>query len=398
MVPDGWIKTTVGSLCASIVPGRNKPKSFAGEIAWVTTPEISGRYIPSNLQKNFITESAAAECGAKFVPQGAVVMAAVGELGLTAITTEKVILNQQLHAFVCSKDVHNEFLAYYLSSQKPYMLSIAGKTTIPYLNKANCESVPVLLPVLKEQKKIAKILQTWDRAIATTEKLIEASKQQKKALMQQLLTGKKRFPGFEGEWEEVSLSSLCRRVTDKNHGESDNVVTISAQQGLIKQEEYFKKSVASEVLDNYFILRHGQFAYNKSYSNGYPMGAIKRLNRYECAVVTTLYICFEVGNEYQTSPEFLEHYFEAGLLNRGLKRVAAEGGRAHGLLNVKPLDFMSLELAIPCVDEQKTIATVISAAGKSIDFFEAKLIQLKQEKKSLMQQLLTGKRRVKPDE
>ena len=398
MVPDGWIKTTVGSLCASIVPGRNKPKSFAGEIAWVTTPEISGRYIPSNLQKNFITESAAAECGAKFVPQGAVVMAAVGELGLTAITTEKVILNQQLHAFVCSKNVHNEFLAYYLSSQKPYMLSIAGKTTIPYLNKANCESVPVLLPVLKEQKKIAKILQTWDRAIATTEKLIEASKQQKKALMQQLLTGKKRFPGFEGEWEEVSLSSLCRRVTDKNHGESDNVVTISAQQGLIKQEEYFKKSVASEVLDNYFILRHGQFAYNKSYSNGYPMGAIKRLNRYECAVVTTLYICFEVGNEYQTSPEFLEHYFEAGLLNRGLKRVAAEGGRAHGLLNVKPLDFMSLELAIPCVDEQKTIATVISAAGKSIDFFEAKLIQLKQEKKSLMQQLLTGKRRVKPDE
>ena len=398
MVPDGWIKTTVGSLCASIVPGRNKPKSFAGEIAWVTTPEISGRYIPSNLQKNFITESAAAECGAKFVPQGAVVMAAVGELGLTAITTEKVILNQQLHAFVCSKDVHNEFLAYYLSSQKPYMLSIAGKTTIPYLNKANCESVPVLLPVLKEQKKIAKILQTWDRAIATTEKLIEASKQQKKALMQQLLTGKKRFPGFEGEWEEVSLSSLCRRVTDKNHGESDNVVTISAQQGLIKQEEYFKKSVASEVLDNYFILRHGQFAYNKSYSNGYPMGAIKRLNRYECAVVTTLYICFEVSNEYQTSPEFLEHYFEAGLLNRGLKRVAAEGGRAHGLLNVKPLDFMSLELAIPCVDEQKTIATVISAAGKSIDFFEAKLIQLKQEKKSLMQQLLTGKRRVKPDE
>lgn len=118
--------------------------------------------------------------------------------------------------------------------------------------------------------------------------------------MQQLLTGKKRLvdpetgKAFEGEWEEVKLSKVFARVTEKNKGQSTNVVTISAQHGLIRQEEFFKKSIASETLDNYFILRKGQFAYNKSYSNGYPMGAIKRLNRYDDAVVTSLYICFEI--------------------------------------------------------------------------------------------------------
>ena len=134
MVPEGWKKVPVGAMCQSIVPGRNKPRSFNGDIPWVTTPEISGRYIPSCLQKNYVSESALAECGGKIVPSGAVIMAAVGELGLVAIATEEVVLNQQLHAFVCSDSVQNEYLAYALSSQKHYMESVASKTTIPYLN------------------------------------------------------------------------------------------------------------------------------------------------------------------------------------------------------------------------------------------------------------------------
>ncbi|WP_182016266.1 restriction endonuclease subunit S [Vibrio alginolyticus] len=272
------------------------------------------------------------------------------------------------------------------------------------LNKATLEKLPMLVPPLSEQRKIAKILSTWDKAIATTEKLIETSKQQKKALMQQLLTGKKRLvnpetgKAFEGKWEVVKLSHFFDRVTEKNKGQSTNVVTISAQHGLIRQEEFFKKSVASETLDNYFILRKGQFAYNKSYSNGYPMGAIKRLNRYEDAVVTSLYICFELKNEKLASSCFMEQYFESGLLNRGLTKVAAEGGRAHGLLNVKPSDFMALSIMVPKFDEQQKIASVLTAADKEIEVLEAKLAHFKQEKKALMQQLLTGKRRVKIEE
>ena len=213
MVPNGWEKHPVGKICSSIVPGRNKPKQFGGDIAWVTTPEITGKFIPSSVQKNYISEETIKECGGKVVPKGAVVMAAVGDLGLIAITKEEVVLNQQLHAFVCSSKINNEFLAYWLATQTPYMESVASKTTILYLNKTNCESIPVLVPPLPEQQKIAKILSTWDKAISTTECLIENSIQQKKALMQQLLTGKKRLLDesgnrFEGEWKKVKLGEL----------------------------------------------------------------------------------------------------------------------------------------------------------------------------------------------
>ncbi|HDC4648210.1 TPA: restriction endonuclease subunit S [Enterobacter kobei] len=403
MVPKGWQKYAVGELCTSIVPGRNKPKVFDGDIPWVTTPEINGRYIPSKLQVNYVSTTALSDAGGKIVPKGAVVMAAVGELGLIAITSEPVVLNQQLHAFVCSKLVNNEFLAYWLTTQKPYMESIASKTTIPYMNKTNCESIPVLLPPLAEQFKIAQILSTWDKAISVTEKLLANSQRQKKALMQQLLTGKKRLldengTRFSETWKLYALSKLFQRVTTKNNGKSNNVVTISGQHGLIKQEDFFKKTVASDTLDGYFLLKKGQFAYNKSYSNGYPMGAIKRLNRYPEGVVTTLYICFELTTPKKSCGDYWEHYFESGLLNNSLSQIAHEGGRAHGLLNVKPSDFFSLKVAVPGFGEQQKIASVLSSADTEISTLEKKLACLRDEKKALMQQLLTGKRRVKVDE
>ncbi len=215
--------------------------------------------------------------------------------------------------------------------------------------------------------------------------------------MQQLLSGKQRLHGFSKEWRSVKLNQLFSRVTTKNTEANTNVVTISAQHGLIRQDDFFKKTVASEILDNYFLLHKGQFAYNKSYSNGYPMGAIKRLKLYEKGVVTTLYICFEVSDADKCCAKFFEHYFESGLLNKGLSKVANEGGRAHGLLNVKPSDFFSLTVFVPCVEEQQKIASVLDAADREVKTLQQQLASLKQEKRALMQQLLTGKRRVKVD-
>lgn len=265
------------------------------------------------------------------------------------------------------------------------------------------KSIQVPVPPLSEQKKIAQILSIWDKAITTTEQLLANSQQQKKALMQQLVTGRKRLLDnnglrFSGEWKTSKLSKLFERVTTKNNGQSTNVVTISGQRGLIRQEDFFKKTVASETLDGYFLLKQGQFAYNKSYSNGYPMGAIKRLNRYSDGVVTTLYICFELSDETKADSDYWEHYFESGLLNQGLSQVAHEGGRAHGLLNVKPSDFFSLKVPVPLFEEQQKIAAVLSTADQEITALQQKLAALKQEKKALMQQLLTGKRRVRIDE
>lgn len=300
------------------------------------------------------------------------------------------------------KKVDPIYLSLILATEKckSDILRLSIGSTVSRINIADIKKLRVAAPPLTEQKKIAKILSTWDKAITTTEQLLANSQQQKKALMQQLLTGKRRLLDkngvrFSGEWKKPKLSKLFERVTTKNNGQSTNVVTISGQRGLIRQDEFFKKTVASETLDGYFLIKRGQFAYNKSYSNGYPMGAIKRLNRYEDGVVTTLYICFELTDSKKTDSDYWEHYFESGLLNKGLSQIAHEGGRAHGLLNVKPSDFLSLVVSVPCLEEQQKIAAALSASAKEVATLQKKIDTLKKEKKSLMQNLLTGKVRVR---
>ncbi|MCE7732832.1 restriction endonuclease subunit S [Vibrio campbellii] len=404
MVPNGWEIQKLEQI-ATVERGkfsarpRNDPKYFGGNIPFVQTGDIAAA--KTYLQNYTQTLNEDGLKVSRLFPKNTILITIAANIGDTAITSFDVACPDSLVAIRTHKDTDCFWLKLYLETCKDELDGKATQNAQKNINLQVLKPLEVLTPPYSEQRKIAQILSTWDRGIATSEKLIDARKQQKKALMQQLLTGKKRLVDpetgkkFEGDWEEVKLSHFFDRVTEKNKGQSTNVVTISAQHGLIRQEEFFKKSVASETLDNYFILRKGQFAYNKSYSNGYPMGAIKRLNRYEDAVVTSLYICFELKNEQLASSCFMEQYFESGLLNRGLTKVAAEGGRAHGLLNLKPSDFMALAITAPQLYEQQKIASVLTAADKEIELLEAKLVHFKQEKKALMQQLLTGKRRVK---
>lgn len=248
---------------------------------------------------------------------------------------------------------------------------------------------------LPEQHRIVSVLSLWDTAIAKQTALIEKLTLRKKGLMQQLLTGKKRLKGFGGEWKNIKLGNIAERITRKNEEDNRNVVTISAQRGFVVQTDFFNKSVASETLDNYFLVHKNEFCYNKSYSNGYPMGAIKRLKSFDKAVVTTLYICFRLKEKLRTNIDFFEQYCESGLLNKELVKVANEGGRAHGLLNVTPADFFNMHMRIPSIEEQTAIASVLVNADKEIEIQKQKLASMQAQKRELMQVLLTGKRRIK---
>jgi restriction endonuclease S subunit len=267
----------------------------------------------------------------------------------------------------------------------------------PGLNIADIEIFEFPYPPLGEQRRIAEFLSTWDRAIETVEALIANARIQKKALMQSLLTGSKRLPGFSGDWQWVTFSDVFERVREKNAVGNTNVLTISAQHGLISQVEYFNKSVASEDVRGYTLLRRGDFAYNKSYSDGYPMGAFKPLERYESGIVSSLYICFRLASG-DHDHAFFRHYFEAGLFNQEVSAIAQEGARNHGLLNVSVVDFFDTSLNAPSREEQAAIAHVINEAESTERALEAQLAALRHEKSALMQQLLTGKRRVKVTE
>lgn len=192
------------------------------------------------------------------------------------------------------------------------------------------------------------------------------------------------------EWEECHFKKMFARLKRKNTENNTNVLTISAQYGLINQEEFFNKSVASENKSNYFLLHKGDFAYNKSYSNGYPFGAIKSLKKYDKGVVSPLYICFSptVGN---SCPDFYLHYFENGLMNREIQAIAQEGARNHGLLNIGIDDFFNSYLIIPPLPEQQKIAEILSTQDKLIELYERKIEQLKTLKKGYLQKMFPKK-------
>ena len=188
------------------------------------------------------------------------------------------------------------------------------------------------------------------------------------------------------EWEVMPLKSRFDRLTRKNSENNTNVMTISAQYGLINQEEFFKKEIASEDKSNYYLLHNGEFAYNKSYSSGYPFGAIKRLSLYDKGIVSPLYICFSANN-HNPCPEFYQHYFEGGKLNSEIQAIAQEGARNHGLLNISVEDFFYTKIIVPPLEEQKKIADILSAQGRIIELCERKTEQLKRMKKYYIQKM-----------
>ncbi len=296
-----------------------------------------------------------------------------------------------------NNNINSLWLSYLLNSDigGKQRYKFAQGFSIVHIYPDNLKQIQIPVPPLSEQHRIVSVLSLWDTAIAKQTTLIEKLTLRKRGLMQQLLTGKKRLKGFSGEWKRIKLGDIAERITRKNEEDNQNVVTISAQRGFVVQTDFFNKSVASETLDNYFLVHKDEFCYNKSYSNGHPMGAIKRLKTFDKAVVTTLYICFALKNETTTSIDFFEQYCESGILNKELVKVANEGGRAHGLLNVTPFDFFNMHMSIPSINEQNAIASVLVNADKEIEIQKQKLAAMQAQKKGLMQVLLSGKRRVK---
>ena len=195
-----------------------------------------------------------------------------------------------------------------------------------------------------------------------------------------------RFDGFTEPWEERKLGEVVERVTRKNTKlESTLPLTISAQYGLIDQNEFFNKQVASKDVSNYFLVKKGEFAYNKSYSNGYPWGAIKRLDMYDVGVLSTLYIVFK---PMEVESEFLVQYYETTNWHTQVSACAAEGARNHGLLNISPSDFFSTKLTMPKEkDEQIAIGKFFRNIDNQITTQQQKLTQLKQLKSAYLQKM-----------
>ena len=198
-----------------------------------------------------------------------------------------------------------------------------------------------------------------------------------------------RFNGYTEDWEQRKLGDLVDRVTRKNQDlVSELPLTISAQYGLIDQNEFFDKRVASKDVSGYYLIENGEFAYNKSTSTDAPWGAIKRLDRYENGVLSTLYIIFGIKENNPVDSDFLVSYYSTNLWHKGIHEIAAEGARNHGLLNIAPADFFATRLMIPQdIEEQKKIGKYFIELEALITLHQRKCEQTKTLKKYMLQKM-----------
>ena len=185
-----------------------------------------------------------------------------------------------------------------------------------------------------------------------------------------------RFKGFSDAWEQRKLGELVDRVVRKNtNNESTLPLTISAQYGLVDQITYFNNRVASRDVSNYYLVLNGEFAYNKSTSDGYPFGAVKRLDLYEKGVLSTLYIVFAPKKEQQIDSDYLTVFFDTDRWHKGVAERAAEGARNHGLLNISAEDFFDIDLSVPKdIVEQKQIGAFIRQLDNLITLHQRECI------------------------
>ena len=206
---------------------------------------------------------------------------------------------------------------------------------------------------------------------------------------------KLRFPGFDEPWRVERLSDFADRVTRKNSkNETDLPLTISSKDGLVDQVSYFNKTVASKDMSGYYLLKNGEFAYNKSYSVGYDFGSIKRLDRYPMGALSTLYICFVLKRH---ESDFIKAYFDSLKWYREIYMISAEGARNHGLLNVPTEEFFDTKHYLPeNTDEQRKIANFLIAIDKKIAAQQSLVDNLKKYKRGVMQRIFRNMSMLSP--
>lgn len=259
------------------------------------------------------------------------------------------------------------FMSYQLNGRRKYDIAkVAQGVSVVHLYGEHLKGVKTFNPCLEEQKKIAGLLALLDERIATQNKIIEDLKKLKSAIIEKVFCSpnKKnpmcRIEGFEQALYTYKMSDFSSRIATKNKDSKCSLVlTIAAQYGLVNQESFFNKSVASENLTGYYLLHKGEFAYNRSYSAGYDWGTVKRLDNYDQGVLSTLYICFKI-NETIVDSDYLAYYFESTKWHRGLSDIAGEGARNHGLLNVSITDYFNTKHRFPVIEEQKAIAKMLN--------------------------------------
>lgn len=309
----------------------------------------------------------------------------------------------QNHVFAVrpdSKQLDSRYLNYFTGSLygKLYFLSCSKQSTnLASINSSQLRAMPIPVPPLGEQRRIAEILGAWDEAMEKVGKLIESKQKLKRSLMQQLLTGHRAAESSATrDWEHARLSELFEPVTREVGEHKTTVLSITATVGFVDQAAKFSRIIAGEQLTKYVLLKRGEFAYNKGNSNAYPQGCIYMLEEFDEGAVPHVYISFR-AKDATAYAEFYKHFFAAGGLNRQLHRLINSGVRNDGLLNLDEDGFFAMRLPKPPLAQQRQIANAFTELDRELRVLKAHRAALTTQKRGLLEKLLKGAIRVKVD-
>ena len=251
------------------------------------------------------------------------------------------------------------------------------------------ETIKVQIPSISEQNKVSEIFRILDERIAAQSQLIDTLKKYKRGVFEAVFSQKMRLAPQKAQkpWKHYKISEFATRVIRKNGKQTDIPLTISAQYGLIDQRDFFSKVVASTDMSGYYLLKNGEYAYNRSTSNDYPFGSIKRLELYPMGAVSTLYICFCIKDDKLNS-DLVKWYFESSQWHKGINKICAEGARNHGLLNVPTDGFFNTVHCLPSdTREQTAIAEFLSNIQRKYETSQKQLQAIESLRTGLLQQL-----------
>ncbi|ARR48080.1 hypothetical protein CAY59_28130 (plasmid) [Vibrio campbellii] len=412
MVPNGWEQIRLNDVTEFITSGSRDWAKFysdcGSKFVRMTNLSRDSIYLKLDDMKYVDVSSKSADGKRTSLSAGDVLMSITAELGKIGWIPEnfgEAYINQHTALIrLNDKQANSQYIAYLLSSKamnhRINKLNDSGAKA--GLNLPTIRSIYINLPPLPEQRKIAQILSTWDKAISTTEKLIDASKQQKKALMQQLLTGKKRLvdpktgKAFEGKWVQGKLEDIA--VIDSGFAfkstsfvqDDENSVPIirmsDFKSGGLDVKEAARVSIETVNGLDKFRLHVSDFVFGMSGSLS-NYGWVKDQD-------IPCYLNQRVGR-IRSKAMAIQNFVTYLYLSEKVQQNILDKAAGAAQLNISVTDLRVMAISYPSVEEQQKIASVLTSADKEIELLEAKLAHFKQEKKALMQQLLTGKRRVK---
>ena len=396
VIPQQWglpqIKD-IASISSGSTPNRNNSEYWNGNIAWVTTGELSSGHV--NHTSELITVKAVKETKMRIYPQGTLLMAMYGQgktRGTVAILEIDAAVNQACAA-ITVKDGKSKFLFYQLKNSYQDIRKLSNTGNQENLNADIIKTYQVPWAPDEEQERISTILTTQDKVIELKEKRLAEKQRQKKYLMQQLLTSKKRLPGFSGEWKNIKLCEVLSERKEKNVEQNLRICSVAVQKGVVDQVEHLGRSYAANDTSNYSVAHYGDIIYTKSPTGDFLYGIVKQNLLQETVAVSPLYGVFTpltFGLGY-----FLHTYFQSAICARNYLLPIVQKG-AKNTINITNDTFISSKLYLPLdVEEQKAIADTFIAADREIELLQQDIEQEKQKKKALMQLLLTGIVRVK---